>query len=94
MTTLTNPYSLKDSRDIKSAYHFKYRIFGAKLQIALSCEVCLVALRSRAYSELLAKTVYFNKIFKKKEKDNGSRADVVAKKKSLFNDVKEGCSTG
>ena len=38
--------------------------------------------------------LYFNKIFKKKEKDNGSRADVLAKKKNLFNDVKEGCSAG
>ena len=35
--------------------------------------------------------LYFNKIFKKNEKDNGSRADVVAKrKKDLFNDAKEG----
>ena len=35
--------------------------------------------------------LYFNKIFKKKEKDNGSRADVVAKrKKDHINDVKEG----
>ena len=35
--------------------------------------------------------LYFNKIFKKKEKDNGSRADVVAKrKKDHISDVKEG----
>ena len=46
------------------------------------------------YSELLAKTV-FKKIFKKKEQDNGSRADVVTKrKKSYINDVKEGSTTG
>ena len=35
--------------------------------------------------------LYFNKIFKKKEKDNGSLADVVAKrKKDHINDVQEG----
>ena len=35
--------------------------------------------------------LYFNNIFKKKEKDNGSRADVVAKrKKDHISDVKEG----
>ena len=28
--------------------------------------------------------LYFNKIFKKNEKDNGSRADVVAKRKKIF----------
>ena len=33
--------------------------------------------------------LYFNKIFKKKEKEVMSQ-----RKKNLFNDVKEGCSTG
>lgn len=39
--------------------------------------------------------LYFKKIFKKKGQDNGSRADVVAKrKKDHINDVKEGSTTG
>ena len=44
------------------------------------------------YSELLElQRLYFNKIFKKKEKDNGSLADFVAKrKKDHINDVQEG----
>ena len=32
--------------------------------------------------------LYFNKIFKKNEKDNGSRADVVAKRKKIFSMIR------
>ena len=38
----------------------------------------------------------FNKIFEKNEKDNGSRADVVAQRKKIFSMMrgKEGSTTG
>ena len=32
--------------------------------------------------------LYFNKIFEKNEKDNGSRADVVAKRKKIFSMIR------
>ena len=88
------PIHWQDSRDIKSAYDFQYRIFGAKLQTAHFLQNVFGCKEKGIYSELLAKTV-FKKIFKKKEQDNGSRADVVTKrKKSYINDVKEGSTTG
>ena len=40
--------------------------------------------------------LYFNKIFKKNKKNNGSRADVVAKRKKIFTVMrrKEDSTTG
>ena len=56
--------------------------------------MCLVA-RRKAYTVNYLQRLFLKKIFKKKEQDNGSRADVVTKrKKSYINDVKEGSTTG
>ena len=40
--------------------------------------------------------LYFNKIFEKNEKDNGSRVDVAAKRKKIFSMMrrKEGSTNG
>ena len=51
----------------------------------LSCETSLVARREeRQHTVNYLQRLYFNKIFKKKEKDNGSGADVVTKRKKIF----------
>ena len=71
--------SLFISRDIKSTYDYQYESLGeiADLLVAMSEE------RLRHTVNYLQR-LYFNKIFKKKEKDNGSGADVVTKRKKIF----------
>ena len=84
MTTLTNPCSLTR---FQTNLHMMIntKSLGQNCR-PLSCEMSLVA----TSEERLRHTVnyqlrlYFNKIFEKNEKDNGSRADVVAKRTKIF----------
>ena len=52
--------------------------------------------RLRLHTVNYLQRLYFKKIFEKNEKDNGSRADVVAKRKKIFSMMrrKEGSTTG
>ena len=82
MTTLTNPYSFPETLNLHMIINIESLGEIADLLVAMSEE------RLRHTVNYLQR-LYFNKIFKKKEKEVMSQ-----RKKNLFNDVKEGCSTG
>ena len=96
MTTLTNPCSLTR---FQTNLHMMINIksLGQNCR-SLSCEMSSVARSEERVRHTVnyLQRLYFNKIFEKNEKDNGSRADVVAKRKNIFSMMrrKEGSTTG
>ena len=84
MTTLTNPCSLTR---FQTNLHMMINIksLGQNCR-PLSCEMSLVARSEERVRHTVnyLQRLYFNKIFEKNEKDNGSRAEVVAKRKTIF----------
>ena len=90
MTTLTNPCSL--TRFQANLHMIIYMESLGQNCRPLSCEMSLVARSEERVRHTVnyLQRLYFNKIFKKKEKE----LMLSQRKKNLFNDVKEGCSTG